>query len=121
MAQALRAGQEKKPVNLRIHRRYNFEIEALAYIEAPEDTGTDRGSDDSGRVACHGVHEQEVGWVLFLAHYMNFARRTGHGRNAGSPKERIDFFFEEEVHDFGENQTRGRRDAEGDSAEEEES
>ncbi len=45
--------------------------------EAPQNAGADGGTDDTGRIAGHSVHQQKVGGVFFEAHYMHFAGRTG--------------------------------------------
>ena len=78
--------------------------------ETEEDTGGDGGTDHTGHVGTHGMHEQVVGGVYLAAHDLGNARAVRYGGNTGIADERIDFLGgigNEQVHQLDEQHAAG--------------
>src|SRR5690554_3012914 len=59
-----------------------------------------RGTDNTGHVRTHCVHQQEVLRVGFQAHLVGDPRRHGHRGYTGGANQRVDRFLGELVHQF---------------------
>ena len=75
--------------------------------ETQQDTCGNCAADDAGHVRAHGVHEQEVGAVVFLTFDQGDTRRVGHGGDTGVTDKRVDLVvtLEEEVEELHEEHT----------------
>ena len=86
---------------------------ALAAEDRQQEAGRDGGADDAGHVGAHGVHQQEVGGVLLLAHHLGHAGRHRHGGHAGGADQRVDLAAGQGAHDVARQQAAHGGDAEG--------
>ena len=82
--------------------------------EAQEDTGCNRGTDHTGNVRSHGVHEKVVLRVDFTTYGLGYTCTVRHCRDAGVTDERVDFpaFLEEKVEELYEEDSAAGRDYE---------
>ena len=78
-----------------------------------QDACGDGGTDNTGNVRAHGVHEQEVGGVLLLADDLGDTRGHRNGGNTGGTDQRVDLLLQEEVHELGKQDAASSTEAEG--------
>ena len=82
--------------------------------EAQKDTGSHGGTDDSGDIRTHGMHQQVIARVELPAHSLRHSCAVRHCGDACVADERIDLpaVLEEQVPEFYEQHTAGCRDDE---------
>ena len=79
-------------------------------------TGDNGGTNHTGNVRAHSVHEQEVGGVVLLANGVGNTGGHGHSGHTGRADEGVDLALGQPAHDLTAQQTTAGGDDEGDDA-----
>ena len=59
------------------------------------------GTDNTGHVGAHSVHQQEVGRILLLAHGLGYTSRHGNSGHTSGTDQGVDLLLGEHVHQLG--------------------
>ena len=92
----------------------NWRKSAAEHLD--HETGRAGGTDNTGHVGAHSVHEQEVGGVLLLAHVLSYTGGHRHGGHAGGANQGIDLALGEHIHYVAQDQAASSGQQEGGEA-----
>ena len=96
--------------------RWSGDLRKCLAEDVDEDTSSDGGTDNTGHVGTHCVHQQEVGGVLTLADLLRNTGSHRHSGNASGTDQGVDLTAGQDIHDLAAENTGSGAEGEGDEA-----
>ena len=96
--------------------RWSGNLRKCLAEDVDEDTSSDGGTDNTGHVGAHCVHQQEVGGVLALADLLRNTGSHRHSGNASGTDQGVDLTAGQNIHDLAAENTGSGAEGEGDEA-----